>query len=366
MIQRISLAPIAVLVFLFMSFTAHAEIVTVTAKARVAYDKMSSEVQEQAEEAVQKEGLKKVTRKMTKGQKRLLKKFETEFYDDFSRFVVDYTLVKDKDIAKRKQYSVIAKVSIDTEEIENFLSENSEAGNQGAGEGQDFGVLVVARAEQSRKSFKAKTTDVSASSSDAVLKEESASDGASSVESASSESLASKSSGGSVELKSDSVVYEPDVTLSDKANTALSTQFSQAGFEFRDLERLAIRNDVPLIEDLIKNAELADDGTLPKRRLFEYQDLAMDEGWTFLGYAVLDVGVPRKDPTSGSVSVTVSLNMRVWMLEDDDPIDVAAVQDKVFEGLGSTEAEARALAINQAGKGASESVIGQLQVKGLY
>ncbi len=75
------------------------------------------------------------------------------------------------------------------------------------------------------------------------------------------------------------------------------------------------------------------------------------KGWTFLGYAVLDVGVPRKDTTSGSVSVTVSLNMRVWMLEDDDPIDVAAVQDKVFEGLGSTEAEARALAINKAGKG---------------
>ncbi len=69
MMQKFTLAPVAIFGFLFMSFAAHAEIVTVTAKARVAYDKMSSEVQEQAEEVVQKEGLKKVTRKMDEGAK---------------------------------------------------------------------------------------------------------------------------------------------------------------------------------------------------------------------------------------------------------------------------------------------------------
>ena len=58
-----------------------------------------------------------------------------------------------------------------------------------SGEGSVFGLLTVARKETSRKSYKEKKTDVNASSSSSILKEESASDGSSSVDSVSTEHI---------------------------------------------------------------------------------------------------------------------------------------------------------------------------------
>ena len=364
--QTIIRLTLVILAVTAIQTAAFAEIISLNTKARVKYSKMSSEVEEQAVEVAKLNALKKATKKLSKAQKRMLKDLEDDFYSNADDFIVEVIVLKDKDNPSKKQYTLAAKIAIDTEAISNFFIENSEAGNLASGEGSAFGLLTVARKETSRKSYKEKKTDVNASSSSLILREESASDGSSSVDSVSTESISSTSSGGSTELKADKVVYEPDVTLSSKADVALSAQFTDAGFEFKDVERIAARNDVPLIEDLIKSAELADDGTLPKRALFQYQDLAIDELWTFLGYAVLDVGSPRKDATSGSTSVVVSLNMRVWFVEGDDPTVVAAVEDKVFEGLGSGADEAEKLAINAAAKAASQIVVGQLQAKQLF
>ena len=45
---------------------------------------------------------------------------------------------------------------------------------------------------------------------------------------------------------------------------------------------------------------------------------------------------------------------------------LAAVEDKVFEGLGGSADEAEKLAINAAAKAASQIVVGQLQAKQLF
>jgi hypothetical protein len=125
-------------------------------------------------------------------------------------------------------------------------------------------------------------------------------------------------------------------------------------------------NDVPLIEDLIKNGEMADDGTLPQRQLINYQVTVMDEMWTFLGYAVMDAGIAKTDATTGMKAATVSLNMQVWFMEGDAPTAVAAVADQIFEGLGDSEKVARQNAVKKAAESAAQTVLGQLQAKQLY
>ena len=339
----------------------------IKAKARVQYDVYSADVEELAvEEAVQVALKKFVKKNLTKAQKRMLKELEDEFYGSTDDFVAEVKILKGKDNAKKKQYTIATQVFFDSDAVSNFFIVNSEAGNVGSGEGSAFGILVVGRIETSRKAFDDKRTDVATSSSSAVLKEESASDGTSSVDSTSTESIATRSSGGSTEAKSDSVVYEPNLALTQSADVALKSAFTDAGFEFKDVSFIAAQNDVPLIEDLIKNASMADDGTLPKRELINYQVLVMDELWTFLGYAVMDAGIARTDATTGMKQATVSLNMQVWFMEGDAPTAVAAVADQIFEGLGDSEDVARKNALKKAAESAAQTVLGQLQAKQLY
>lgn len=339
----------------------------ISSKARVSYETFSEEVEERAVEEATRAALKKYVKKgLTKAQKRMLKELEDEFYESIDDFVSEVKIVKGRNNEKKKQYSVATKVFFDDDEIKNFFIVNSEAGNMGSGEGSPFGILVVGRTEASRKVFDEKRTDVESSASSSTLKEESASDGTSSVDSVSTESLSTRSTGGSTESKSDSVNFKANLDLTQSADAALKSAFTDAGFEFKDVAFIAAQNDVPLIEDLIKNEEMAEDGTLPQRQLINYQVTVMDEMWSFLGYAVMDAGIAKTDATTGMKAATVSLNMQVWFMEGDAPTVVAAVSDQIFEGLGDSEKVARQNAIKKASESAAETVLGQLQAKQLY
>ena len=350
-----------------VTVSSNADAKGIKSKARVQYEEYSVEVEERAVEESVQAALKKYIRKnLTKAEKRMLKELEDEFYESADDFVSEVKVLKGKNNEKKKQYSVATQVFFDPDEIKNFFITNSEAGNVGSGEGSPFGILVVGRTEASRKVYDEKRTDVESNASSSILKEESASDGTSSVDSVSTESMSTRSTGGSTEAKSDKLVFAPNLDLTQSADAALKSAFTDAGFEFKDVAFIAAMNDVPLIEDLIKNGEMADDGTLPQRQLINYQMTVMDEMWTFLGYAVMDAGIAKTDATTGMKAATVSLNMQVWFMEGDAPTAVAAVADQIFEGLGDSEKVARQNAIKKASESAAQTVLGQLQAKQLY
>ena len=129
------------------------------------------------------------------------------------------------------------------------------------------------------------------------------------------------------------MVYKPNLDLTKSAEVALKSAFTDAGFEFKDVSFIARTNDMPLIGDLIENGEMSEDGTLPEGQLIDYQVMVMDEMWTFLGYAIMDAGIARNDPTTGTKVATVSMNMQVWFMEDDSPTAVARWQIKSLRTL---------------------------------
>ena len=104
----------------FVQSTAFAEIISLNTKARVKYSKMSSEVEEQAVEVAKLNALKKATKKLSKAQKRMLKDLEDDFYNNADDFIVEVIVLKDKDNPSKKQYTLAAKIAIDTEAIAIF------------------------------------------------------------------------------------------------------------------------------------------------------------------------------------------------------------------------------------------------------
>ena len=98
---------------------------------------------------------------------------------------------------------------------------------------------------------------------------------------------------------------KPNLDLTKSAEVALKSAFTDAGLSLR-MSFIARTNDMPLIGDLIENGEMSEDSTLPEGQLIDYQVMVMDEMWTFLGYAIMDAGIARNDPTTGTKVTTVS------------------------------------------------------------
>ena len=342
-----------------------AENVTVSAKANVPFEIMDDGIREKAIEEFKKSALKRVTSKtLSAADKRMLADLENEFYSDPDAFIVEYVIIKERENPNKKIFSVAAKVEIDLETIKNFLITNSEAGNMGSGMGSDFGLIVMARKELSRTLFEDKKTNVSSNNAISDIKENNAATETTSVDQIATENMEISSEGGSTEIKSDLVNFSPSLALSSSATSGLNEQFTDSGFELMDVERVAYQNDVPLIEDLIRENKINDDGTLSKRDLFSYQDLAENEFWTFLGYAILDVSVPKRI-NSETVGVNASLRLEVWNAEDRFKV-VAAVSDMTFEGIGTNEGSAEKDAIKLASRAAADIVLGQLRAKQLF
>ena len=76
-------------------------------------------------------------------------------------------IIKEKDNAGKKQYTVATKVFLARRDKKLFIT-NSEAGNMGSGEGSPYS--IVGRTELARKGFDAKRADVNESNSESLSK----------------------------------------------------------------------------------------------------------------------------------------------------------------------------------------------------
>jgi hypothetical protein len=255
---------------------------------------------------------------------------------------------------------------VDVDALNAFFIDNSEAGNQAAGDASDFGAIFVARVETSRNSFKVKQTTVNKSESQSTLTEESASDGTTSLDSINTKTMDVNQSGGSSKKKRDAVEYEANLEVSEQVAYAVQEQLVDAGFEPMDAEDLADEFDLPYLEDIVDQGMLRKNGSFPKKLIKQYKTAAIDAGWTFLGMGSVDLGTPTVDEVRGTVKVPAKVSFSVWMLSDGRAKTVASVRPKVVYGQDSGDAGvAETNAYNEAVVYAMDTVVAQLQQKGL-
>jgi hypothetical protein len=345
-----------------------AETVLITAKGKVKYSKFSGDTEDEAVRKAKLSALKKYRAKLPKIQKRLLTQFKKEFFEfcmdeDNACFMDHDPEVQDfKNDKKKKRYSVVIVAEIDPDEIQNFLTDRSAAGNEQSGQGSDFGAMFIARVAKGTKNFDQKQASVNETESSANLKEESASDGISSIDSATSKSIDVRRSGGSSEQQNAKVIFVPNRALSDDVGKAFTQALSDNNFETRNVRRL---RNVPKLDTIIKDGLMRDDGRLTDDILVAYQDSAIDAGWAFLGMGTIDIGTVQSDSARGIKKVGATVSFEVWNTQDDAR-EVASVSPTPVYGQATDEATARVKAYTAAVDKAMRTIIGQLQQKGLY
>ncbi|MBT5081703.1 MAG: hypothetical protein HOK21_25405 [Rhodospirillaceae bacterium] len=334
--------------------------VHVTAVGSIDYSIFSSETKKLAIYEAKKIALKKYVAKLPTAKKRQLKSFEQEFYNSVDDFVLETKVQQDKDDKTTKTYKVVIVATIDPGAIDAFFIDNSAAGNQLAGDASDFGAMFIARQEVSRQSYDAKRTSVSGTESSASLQEESASNGTTSIDSSRTKSLTVKRTGGSTVRKRDNVSYEPSIEISEEVAYAVEEQLVDAGFEPMGIDEL---DNVPLLDEII--GKMKKSGRLPKRIEKSYKRAAIDAGWSFLGMGIIDIGAPTNDAARGTVKVLAKISFKVWMLTDGRAKTVASVRPQAVYGQGGDASIAQTNAYNDAVKVAMDTVVAQLQKKGL-
>ena len=337
------------------------DMVRVTAVARVVYESFSADTQKKAINLAKKTALKKYFRKLPTAKKRQLKAFEGEFYKNMDDFITEVKIQQEKNDEEKNTFAVAIVASIDPGAIDAFFADNSAAGNQNVGESSDFGAMFIARTESERKSFDAKRTSVVETDSSQSQVAEDASSDSRSVTSSREKTFDLKKSGGSTSRKRDKVSYEFNLDLSEDIAASVGEHLVNAGFEPMAMDEL---DGVPYLDEIGPKLRR---GRLPGRILKGFKRAAVDAGWTFLGYGLIDLGMPKSDAARGIVKVPAKVSFTVWMLTDGRAKSVAVVRPKVVYGSDSSgdAGAAETDAYNRAVALAMDTVVSQLQQKGL-
>ena len=85
----------------------------------------------------------------------------------------------------------------------------------------------------------------------------------------------------------------------------------------------------------------------------------------YIALGTLDVGLPAKDPQTGLVRVSVTVNAKIWDVTRPIPRTRVAVGPMDYSGVGPNEAEARGNALKSAANSASQELSSRMTTMGL-
>ena len=250
--------------------------------------------------------------------------------------------------------------------IDNFLQSKSAASTM---ETSDFATLFIARKVASRKVFQAKTTDIEQNKSTSSVEVVSGGDDVSNVTGGTSESMNVSTTGGSTSQKSDEFLYDIDLGLTEALQTAIQETLINAGFEPFPMDDVLYDYDMDGLEDLILNGEFGEDGSLNRRTLAGIKKIAAEDEVTFLGIGRVDYRQGEKNPVTGNMRVPASVTVEVVMKKGRRMRTVASVAPTIIYGdyqVGEDYSIGQLVAQNRAVKQAMDTIISQLQSKGLY
>jgi hypothetical protein len=249
--------------------------------------------------------------------------------------------------------------------IDNFLQSKSAAATM---EASDFTMLFTARTVADRKQFQAKTTEIEQNKSTSSVEVVSGGDDVSTVTGGTSEDMKVSTTGGSTSQKSDVFVYEINMDLTDKMESAVEQALVNAGFEPFPLYEILLDNDMPFVDELVDDGAFGDDGTLNRRTLAR-MTRAVSEQSTFFGIGRVDYRNGEKNPVTGGMRIPATVTLKVMMKKGKRMRTVASVEPTIVYGdypVGEDSSVGQLRAQNRAVKQAMDTIVSQLQSQGLY
>ncbi|WP_354442137.1 hypothetical protein [Ottowia thiooxydans] len=300
-----------------------------------------------------------------------------------SRYILDTTVISETDNTKDLQYSVVVRVSLNVANLRNAVQASSAIAKAADSEKSALSFVFVSRQVESTKSFDDrvfKREDNSAalsgsrqvrdavsektSEGEAIKRSQVSTHGSASREldrnvNISVKSTVTSETGGSTVSRTNESTWR--VVPSANLNQVFISQFSQAGYDV--IEAAMVESEKFKVSEI--EADYKSGNDLQPKTLRSIAAGMKEAQIPYIALGTLDVGFPAKDPQTGLVRVSVTVNAKVWDVTRPIPRTRAAVGPVVYSGVGPSEEEARGNALKSAANSASQELSSRMTTMGL-
>lgn len=302
---------------------------------------------------------------------------------DVDRYVLDSVVISENDNPKDYQYSVVVRVSLNMANLRNAVQGNAAVAKVSEGEKSALSFVFVSRMVDSIKSFDDRvfkrsdnTADVSMSVQERNAVREKTSEGESikggSISTFGSASrdvdagakVSAKSSvtsetGGSTVKRSSESAWRlfPSANL----NQVFVSEFSQAGYDV--IEAAMVESGKFRMAEVESDYKSGND--LQPKTLRAIAAGMREAEIPYIALGTLDVGLAEKDPQTGLMRVSVTVNAKVWDVSKAIPRTRVAVGPVAYAGVGPTEDEARGSALKSAATSTAQELSSRMATMGI-
>lgn len=302
---------------------------------------------------------------------------------DVDRYVLDSVVISENDNPKDYQYSVVVRVSLNMANLRNAVQGNAAVAKVSEGEKSALSFVFVSRMVDSIKSFDDRvfkrsdnTADVSMSVQERNGVREKTSEGESvkggSISTFGSASrdvdagarVTAKSSvtsetGGSTVKRSSESAWRlfPSANL----NQVFVSEFSQAGYDV--IEAAMVESSKFRMAEVESDYKSGND--LQPKTLRAIAAGMREAEIPYIALGTLDVGLAEKDPQTGLMRVSVTVNAKVWDVSKAIPRTRVAVGPVAYAGVGPTEDEARGSALKSAASATAQELSSRMATMGI-
>jgi hypothetical protein len=289
------------------------------------------------------------------------------------RFILESTVLAEEDSQDRKQYTVTVRVSLNVANLRNAVKANSAVAKGGPAVRSPLAFIFVSRMVDSTKSFEDRvykrvdeTAQVkgNASVSEKGTEGESIKKDQNSTNASTSTAVNANLSGSrSVETGGTTTRRSAESTwrILPSANLAqvFTSTFARAGFKVSEAALVE-----PYTGGQFKVATVENDyksGMDLKSATLQSMVVGMRTAQIpYVALGTLDVGMADKDPSTGLMRVSVTVNGKILDISQTIPDTIASVGPVQYAGVGPTEDEARTNALKLAANNAARELTSQI------
>jgi hypothetical protein len=302
---------------------------------------------------------------------------------DQGRYILDNVVISETDNPKDFQYTVVVRVSLNVANLRNAVQANSAVGKAAAGEKSAMSFVFVSRQVDSTKTFddrvfkrqdntaqfsgsinNKENTKEKTSEGESIGKSQVTTNGSISRENSRSVDASEKSSvtsetGGSTTRKASESTWR--LLPSGNVNQVFVSQFSQAGYDV--IEAAMVESTTFKVANIENDYKSGND--LQPQTLRAIAAGMRENQIPYIALGTLDVGMAGKDPQTGLMRVSVTVNAKVWDVTKPIPRTRVAVGPVAYSGVGPTEAEAQGNALKLAANTAAQELSSRMTSMGI-
>lgn len=311
----------------------------------------------------------------------------SKILENQGRFILDSTILAEEDNKTDLKYSVVVRVSLNVANLRNALKDSSSVGRAAEGEKSAMSFVFVSRQVASEKSFDDrvyKRSEGALQVQDRVVAQgktslrEKTSEGESvgkgqidthgtqsqqrdesiSVD-ASRNVVATSETGGTTTRKASESTWR--LLPSANLNQVFVSVFSQAGYDV--IEAAMVESPKFKVVEVENDYKAGND--LQPATLRAIASGMREATIPYVALGTLDVGLPEKDPQTGLVRVSVTVNAKVWDVTKPIPRTRVAVGPVAYAGVGPNEDVARGNALKSAASSAAQELSSRMSTMGI-